>query len=85
MSQVGERREGGRRRLGTGRVIWRDGGTGIGWGRPYIEVGERLGEGKEKLILTVGYVLEYERLYEEGMGGQIGGDVYDPIWFTQYP
>ena len=41
----------------------RDGGAGIGRGGTDGDTGERSGEGREKLVLMVGYVLEYGGFY----------------------
>ena len=41
----------------------RDGGAGICKGGTDGESGERSGEGREKIVITIGYVLEYGGFY----------------------
>ena len=34
--------------------------------------------------MAVGYLLEYGGFYREGVGVQVRGGTYDPLWVVQY-
>ena len=69
----------------TGGGIRQDGGAVTGGSGPAVEAGDQVVEGREKLVLMVGYRTEYGGFYCEEDMGHATGCTYNPLRVVQYP